>query len=260
MKPKVVILAGGFGTRLAEETDRIPKPMVAIGSRPILWHIMKIYTQHGLNDFIICAGYKANVIIEYFANYRLHNSNLNIDLAKGTVTCLKEPRETWKVNIIDTGERAETGGRLLRIRDYLNPSEPFCMTYGDGVSNVNVAEVIQFHKNQGHEATLVAVRPPSRFGTVDILNGRVESFSEKPMSGESYINGGFFVLEPSVLDLIEGDHTVWERGPLEALTKKGKLGAYIHEGFWHPMDTLRDHRYLEQLWLSNKAPWKTWED
>lgn len=256
---KVVILAGGHGTRLAEETDRIPKPMVSIGTRPILWHIMKSYSQYNLNDFIICAGYKSASIIEYFANYRLHNSNLTIDLENGGLQCLKEPRENWKISIIDTGEMTETGGRLLRIRDYLTPGEPFCMTYGDGVSNVDINAVIDFHKNKGFEATLTAVHPPSRFGAVDISEGKVTSFSEKPM-GESCINGGFFVLEPSVLDLIEGDSTIWERGPLETLAKKGKLGAYIHEGFWHPMDTLRDRRYLEQLWHSGNAPWKWWQE
>lgn len=257
---QVVILAGGLGTRLSEETDRIPKPMVPIGSRPILWHIMKIYAHHGFNDFIICAGYKADVIIEYFINYRFHNSNIKVELDNGVITCLKEPRETWNVHIINTGEKSETGGRLLRIRDHLNDSEPFCMTYGDGVSDVNVKEVVRFHQKNGCKATLTAVRPPSRFGAVEIAKGRVKSFSEKPLSGENLINGGFFILDPSVLDLIENDQTIWERKPLENLTKNGELGAYIHNGFWHPMDTLRDHRYLEQLWLSNQAPWKVWSD
>ncbi len=253
---KVVILAGGLGTRLAEETDRIPKPMVTIGSKPILWHIMKSYERHGLTDFIICAGYKASAIVEYFANYQLHNSNLTIDLEQNTTTCLKPPAEKWKVSIIDTGERAETGGRLLAIRDYLAPGETFCMTYGDGLSDVKIRDVIDFHKKRGFEATLTAVRPPSRFGAIDTNDGQVRSFSEKPIAGESYINGGFFVLEPSVLDLIEGEKTVWEHGPLETLAQRGKLGSYSHDGFWHPMDTLRDCRYLEQLWASNKAPWK----
>lgn len=257
---KVVILAGGLGTRLAEETDRIPKPMVTIGGRPILWHIMKIYASQGFNDFVICAGYKANVIIEYFANYRLHNSNLNIDLEKGTVTCLKEPREMWKVNIINTGERVETGGRLLRIRNHLDPNETFCMTYGDGVCDVDIKKLVEFHKEKGFEATMTAVRPPPRFGAVEIQEGKVRSFSEKPLSTEGWINGGFFVLEPSVLDLIEGDQAIWERGPLEALTKKGTLGAFVHPKFWHPMDTLRDQRYLEKLWFSNEAPWKLWDE
>lgn len=253
---KVVILAGGLGTRLAEETDRIPKPMVTIGSKPILWHIMKSYAKHGFNDFIICAGYKAHSIIEYFSNYQLHNSSLTIDLEKNTTTFLKPPPETWKVSIIDTGENVQTGGRLLRIRDYLTPGESFCMTYGDGVSDVNIKNVIELHKRKGFEATLTAVRPPSRFGTVEINDEKVHSFSEKPLSGESYINGGFFVLEHFVFDLIEGDHTVWEHGPLETLVQRNKLGAYTHSGFWHPMDTLRDRRYLEQLWASGEAPWK----
>lgn len=256
---KVVILAGGFGTRLAEETDRIPKPMVTIGTKPILWHIMKIYEQFGLNDFIICAGYKASTIIEYFANYQLHNSNISVDLETNTITYLKAPSEKWKVKIIDTGENVETGGRLLRIRDYLTPNESFCMTYGDGISNVNITKLIDFHKKNKTEATLTAVRPLSRFGTVDIKIDRVHSFSEKPISGESFINGGFFVLESSIFKLIENDHTIWEHGPLEALAKKGQLGAYLHTEFWHPMDTLRDRRYLEQLWNSGKAPWKWWK-
>lgn len=186
----------------------------------------------------------------------MHNSSLTVDLGKNTITCLKPPSEAWKVSIIDTGENVQTGERLLRIRDYLTPDEPFCMTYGDGVSNVNIRDVIEFHKSKGFEATLTAVRPPSRFGTVDIKDGLVNSFSEKPVSGESLINGGFFVLEPSVFDLIEGDHTVWEQGPLETLAQRKKLGAYTHHEFWHPMDTLRDRRYLDQLWASGEAPWK----
>jgi glucose-1-phosphate cytidylyltransferase len=257
---KVVILAGGLGTRLAEETDRIPKPMVPVGTKPILWHIMKMYSQYGLDDFIICAGYKAHSIIEYFANYQLHNSNIKINLKERTITHLKNSAEEWKVSIIDTGETTQTGGRLLHIRDHLTPGEPFCMTYGDGVSNVNIQEVIDLHKQGNFEATLTAVRPPARFGAVEITNNHVTSFSEKPVTGESYINGGFFVLEHSVLDLIEDSYTVWEQKPLETLAKKGKLGAYVHDGFWHPMDTLRDRRYLDQLWNSRVAPWKSWID
>ncbi|OJW47802.1 MAG: glucose-1-phosphate cytidylyltransferase [Alphaproteobacteria bacterium 41-28] len=253
---KVVILAGGYGTRLAEETDRIPKPMVTIGSKPILWHIMKSYAKHGLNDFVICAGYKAGAIIEYFTNYQLHNSDLTVDLEKNEITFLKPPSENWKVSVIDTALNVETGGRLLRVRNYITPGEPFCMTYGDGVCDVNIKNVIEFHKSKKFEATLTAVRPPSRFGTLEIKDGQVSSFSEKPVSGESYINGGFFVLEHSVFDLIEGDHVSWEYGPLETLAQCGKLGAYIHDGFWHPMDTLRDRRYLEQLWDTDRAPWK----
>jgi glucose-1-phosphate cytidylyltransferase len=253
---KVVILAGGYGTRLAEETDRIPKPMVTIGTKPILWHIMKSYAKYGLTEFIICAGYKAGIIIEYFTNYQLHNSDLTIDLETNEVTFLKPPAENWKVSVIDTALNVETGGRLLRVREHITPGEPFCMTYGDGVCDVNIKNVIEFHKSKKFEATLTAVRPPSRFGTLEIKDGQVSSFSEKPVSGESYINGGFFVLEHSVFDLIEGDHVSWEYGPLEALAQSGKLGAYIHNGFWHPMDTLRDRRYLEQLWDANEAPWK----
>jgi len=254
---QVVILAGGYGTRLAEETDRIPKPMVSIGSKPILWHIMKSYSKYGLNDFVICAGYKATAIIEYFTNYQLHNSDLTVDLEKNEVTFLRPPSEKWKVSVIDTALNVETGGRLLRVRDYITPGQPFCMTYGDGVCDVNIKAIIDFHKKSGFEATLTAVRPPSRFGSLEIkTDGRVSSFSEKPISGESYINGGFFVLEHSVFDLIEGDHVSWEYGPLETLAQSGKLGAYIHNGFWHPMDTLRDRRYLEQLWDTDKAPWK----
>jgi glucose-1-phosphate cytidylyltransferase len=254
---QVVILAGGYGTRLAEETDRIPKPMVTIGSKPILWHIMKSYEKYGLSDFIICAGYKANTIIEYFTNYQLHNSDITVDLEKNEITFLRPSREKWKVSVIDTALNVETGGRLLRVRDYLTPGQSFCMTYGDGVSDVNIKNVIEFHKSQKFQVTLTAVRPPSRFGSLAIQNdGQVTSFSEKPIAGESYINGGFFVLEESVLDLIDGDHVSWEYGPLEVLAQRGELGAYTHNGFWHPMDTLRDKRYLEQLWDSGKAPWK----
>jgi glucose-1-phosphate cytidylyltransferase len=256
---KVVILAGGLGTRLAEETDRIPKPMVTIGEKPVLWHIMKHYAQHGLNEFIICAGYKASVIIEYFANYRLHNSNITVDLARNVVTPLSEPHETWKVSVIQTGEGTETGGRLLRVADHLTPGEPFLLTYGDGVSDVDVGATIRFHQQRSFRATMTAVRPPPRFGAPIIEDGRVTRFSEKTISNEAPINGGFFVLEHSVLELIGGDRTVWEHEPLQIMTKEGQLGAYLHDGFWHPMDTLRDRRYLEQLWASGTAPWKTWK-
>ena len=255
---QVVILAGGLGTRLAEETDRIPKPMVSIGSKPILWHIMKSYAVYGLKEFVICGGYKVSSIIEYFVNYRQHSSNLSIDIGRNEVTYHNESQEDWKVTIIDTGERTLTGGRLKRVREYLNPGQPFCMTYGDGLSDVNLAEVIAHHKTGGFEATLTAVRPPARFGATIIENGRITKFSEKPLSGEGHINGGFFVLNHSVFDLIEGDETVWEHGPLETLVQRGTLGAYVHDGFWQPMDTLRDRRYLEQLWESGSAPWKRW--
>jgi glucose-1-phosphate cytidylyltransferase len=255
---KVVILAGGYGTRLAEETDRIPKPMVPIGGKPILWHIMKMYSRWGFDDFIICGGYKSHLIVEYFANYQLHNSNVFIDLAGGSVTCLSAPRETWKISIIDTGEGTETGGRLLRVRDHLTPGEPFCMTYGDGVSDVDLSAVVDFHRRGGHQGTLTAVRPPARFGATVIEGDHVVSFAEKPAIGEAYINGGFFVLEHSVLDLIEGDAVKWEFGPLETMARNRRLGGYVHDGFWQPMDTLRDHRHLEQLWAANRAPWKWW--
>ncbi len=255
---QVVVLAGGLGTRLAEETDRIPKPMVSIGPQPILWHIMKSYAHCGLTDFIICGGYRIEAIIEYFVNYRLHTSDISIDTGSNKISYLNDATENWKVTIINTGESTQTGGRLKRVRDHLTPGQPFCMTYGDGVSDVDVADVIAFHKERDFEATLTAVRPPARFGATIIEDGRVMKFSEKPISGEGHINGGFFVLNHSVFDLIEDDETIWERGPLETLTQRGQLGAYIHDGFWQPMDTLRDRRYLEQLWQSGQAPWKRW--
>lgn len=255
---QVVLLAGGLGTRLAEETDRLPKPMVSVGPQPILWHIMKSYSHYGLKNFIICGGYKIDAIIEYFVNYRLHTSNLSIDIGRNEITYLNDASEDWKVTIIDTGAQTQTGGRLKRVQQYLDPDQPFCMTYGDGVSDVNLADVIAFHHKRGYEATLTAVRPPARFGATIIENGQVVRFSEKPVSGEGHINGGFFVLNHSVFDLIEGDDTIWERYPLETLAQRGVLGAYVHDGFWQPMDTLRDRRYLEQLWDSGSAPWKRW--
>lgn len=255
---QVVLLAGGLGTRLAEETDRLPKPMVTIGSNPILWHIMKSYSSYGFNEFIICGGYRISAIIEYFVNYRLHNSNIAIDIGRNEVAYLNSTSEQWKVTVIDTGEHTQTGGRLRRIRQFLRPDKPFCMTYGDGLSDVDLSAVVDFHLNRGFEATLTAVRPPARFGSTAIEDGRVVKFSEKPVSGEDHINGGFFVLNPSVLDLIQSDDTIWERGPLETLADRRSLGAYVHDGFWQPMDTLRDRRYLEHLWESGDAPWKRW--
>jgi glucose-1-phosphate cytidylyltransferase len=255
---QVVLLAGGLGTRLAEETDRIPKPMVTIGLQPILWHIMKIYSSFGLKDFVICGGYRISSIAEYFVNYRRHTSNLRIDIARNEITYLHESPEDWKVTIIDTGETTMTGGRLKRVREYLKPDQPFCMTYGDGVSDVDIGRLVAFHQDKRCEATLTAVRPPARFGSTIIQDGRVTEFSEKPVAGEGHINGGFFVLNHSVFDLIEGDQTVWEHEPLETLAARGKLGAFVHDGFWQPMDTLRDRRHLEQLWESGKAPWKRW--
>jgi glucose-1-phosphate cytidylyltransferase len=255
---QVVILAGGLGTRLAEETDRVPKPMVPIGSQPILWHIMKIYERCGLNRFVICGGYRIQSIVEYFVNYRLHTNDISIDIGRNELTYLNDKAEKWQVTIVNTGERTQTGGRLLRVRDYLDADGPFCVTYGDGVADVNVGSVIAFHRARGFEATLTAVRPPARFGATKIENGRVLEFSEKPLLGEGHINGGFFVFNRSVLDLIEDDDTVLERGPLETLAARGTLGAYVHDGFWQPMDTLRDRRQLEELWNSGSAPWKWW--
>lgn len=256
---KAVLLAGGLGTRLSEETDRIPKPMVTIGGKPILWHIMKLYSKYGINDFVICAGYKSHTIVEYFANYREHHSNVSIDLAANKVTCLNDAAEPWKITIIDTGEGTETGGRIKRVREHLDKNEPFCLTYGDGIADVDIGALIAFHKKHQFEATLTAVKPPARFGAAIIENNRVTSFAEKPTSGEGYINGGFFVVNPGVLDLIDDDKTIWERAPLETLTKKGQLGAFTHDGFWRPMDTLRDRRALEDLWASGNAPWKWWK-
>lgn len=255
---QVVLLAGGLGTRLAEETRLIPKPMVTIGIQPILWHIMKNYSHYGFNNFIICGGYRINSIIEFFVNYRQHTSDISVDIGRNEVTCLSEPTEDWKVTIIDTGEYTQTGGRLKRIQKYLHPDQPFCMTYGDGVANVDLRKIVSFHEEQRNEATLTAVRPPARFGSTIIVDGKVKKFSEKPLTGEGHINGGFFVLNHSIFDLIEADNTIWEHGPLETLAKQGRLGAYIHNDFWHPMDTLRDRRYLEKLWDSGDAPWKSW--
>ena len=255
---QVVLLAGGLGTRLAEETDRIPKPMVTIGSQPILWHIMKLYASFGFRDFVVCGGYKVGSIIEYFVNYRQHTSNLCIDIGRNEVSYLNESAEDWKVTIIDTGDATMTGGRLKRIRQYLKPDQPFCMTYGDGLADVDIGQLVAYHRQKGCEATLTAVRPPARFGATIIDDGRVTRFSEKPVGGEGHINGGFFVLNPSVFDLIAADHTVWEQEPLETLAARGQLGAFVHDGFWQPMDTLRDRRLLEQLWESGTAPWKRW--
>lgn len=255
---QVVVLAGGLGTRLAEETDRLPKPMVRVGPRPILWHIMKCYAHCGLTDFIICGGYRIEAIIEYFVNYRLHTSDIRVNTGSSEVSYLSDAAENWNVTIVNTGKGTETGGRLKRIRDFLDPAQPFCMTYGDGLSDVDIGDVIAFHNQRKFEATLTAVRPPARFGATIIEDGHVTEFSEKPLSREGHINGGFFVLSHSVFDLIEGDETIWERGPLETLTQRRTLGAYIHNGFWQPMDTLRERRYLEELWISGEAPWKRW--
>lgn len=256
---KVVILAGGLGTRISEETHLKPKPMIEIGGKPILWHIMKIYSQHRINDFIICCGYKGYVIKEYFANYFLHMSDVTFDMTKNRMEVHQRHAEPWKVTLVDTGDETLTGGRLKRVAQYLDTEEPFCFTYGDGVSDVNIGELVEFHRAQGRLATLTATYPPGRFGALDIhADNRVTSFKEKPKGDGGMINGGFFVLSPKVIDLIDGDNTIFERTPLERLAESGQLTAYQHHGFWQPMDTLRDKNYLEELWNSGKAPWKVW--
>ena len=252
-----VILAGGLGTRIAEETDTKPKPMVEVGGRPILWHIMKIYSAHGIREFVVCLGYKGYVVKEYFANYALHMSDVTFDLGRNAVEVRQQRSEPWRVTLVDTGAETMTGGRLRRVRDYLADGD-FCMTYGDGVADIDIGRLVAEHQRSGLEATVTAVRPPSRFGALEIRQGRVASFQEKPLGEGSWINGGFFVLSPKVLDRIEGDHTVWEREPLESLARDGQLGAYCHEGFWQPMDTLREKQQLEAAWASGKAPWKVW--
>ena len=254
---KAVILAGGLGTRISEETHLKPKPMVEIGGRPVLWHVMKIYSAHGINDFVICAGYKGYVIKEYFANYFLHMSDVTFDMTGNTLEVHHRRSEPWRVSIVDTGETTMTGGRLKRVRDYIG-NEPFCFTYGDGVGNVNITESIAFHQSEGRHATLTGVQPPGRFGALNIVGHAVKSFQEKPMGDGNWINGGFFVLNPTVFELLADDATVWERQPLETLAQQNQLSIHKHRGFWQPMDTLRDKQHLEELWASGKAPWKTW--
>ena len=255
---KVVLLAGGLGTRIAEESDLRPKPMVEIGGMPILWHIMKMYAHHGLTDFVVCLGYKGYMIKEYFANYVLHRSDVTLDLAKNEITYHSSEAEDWKVTLVDTGADTMTGGRVKRVAPYLDKDEPFCMTYGDGLSDVNISELLAFHKAQGREATVTVVRPSGRFGATKLDGDRVSDFVEKPAGEGDFINGGFFVLEPSVIDRIDDDTTIWERAPLEGLTQDGQLSAFQHDGFWQPMDTLRDKHVLEELWASGEAPWKQW--
>ncbi len=254
---KAVILAGGLGTRLSEETHLKPKPMVEIGGKPILWHIMKLYSAHGINDFIICCGYKGYVIKEYFANYFLHMSNVTFDLRNQGMKVHQQYSEPWHVTLVDTGERTMTGGRIKRIQDYVK-GEDFCLTYGDGVSNVDITALLDFHKNHGKLATLTATQPPGRFGLLGLEGERVCSFMEKRDGDNSWINGGFFVLSPKVIDYIEGDKTVWEQEPMERLANEGQFHAYRHMDFWQPMDTLRDKTNLEQLWKDGAAPWKVW--
>jgi len=255
---KAVLLAGGFGTRLSEATDLLPKPMVEIGGRPILWHIMKIYTHFGINDFIICLGYNGYVIKEYFINYYRHMSDLSVDTGSGDIEIHQARTEKWRVTLVETGLDTMTGGRLKRISKYLSPNEDFLMTYGDGVASINIQALIEFHRNEGRLATVTAVRPPGRFGALEIEDNRVERFTEKPQGDGSIINGGFFVLSPKVLDYVEGDATIWESEPMERLAREGELSAYRHSGFWQPMDTLRDRRELEQMWVSGNAEWKLW--
>ncbi len=255
---KTVILAGGEGTRISEETIIRPKPMVEIGGRPILWHIMKMYSHYGINDFVVCCGYKGYLIKEYFANYFLHMSDVTFDLAKNSMHVHQKYAEPWRVTLVDTGESSMTGGRLRRIKSYVQDEEIFCMTYGDGLSDVNISQLLDFHRSQSVSATLLAVQSPARFGILDIENNRIRKFDEKPTDKASLINGGFFVLKPEVLDLIDDDQTIWERTPLEKLALKGQLAGYHHKSFWHPMDTMRDKNYLEQLWKSGNAPWKVW--
>ncbi len=256
---KVVILAGGLGTRISEESHLKPKPMIEIGGRPILWHLMKVFSEHGFNDFIICLGYKGYVIKEYFANYVLHNADLTVDLAKGSVEYHATNHEPWRVTLVNTGEETMTGGRLKRVADYLPPGEPFFLTYGDGVADVDLNALVAFHKAHGKQATVTAVAPPGRFGALEIVEGGVKRFIEKPPGDNGLINGGFFVLQPEVVDRIAGDATTFEAGPLESLARDGQLMARPHDGFWAAMDTLRDKNHLESLWASGQAPWRTWK-
>ena len=255
---KAVILAGGLGTRLSEETTIKPKPMVEIGGKPILWHIMKMYSTHGINDFIICCGYKGYMIKEYFANYFLHQSDVTFCMKKNSMKVHKKRAEPWTVTLVDTGDDSMTGGRLGRVAKYVKNEEVFCFTYGDGVSDVNIKELIAFHQEHGKDATLTATYPPGRFGALDIQDNQIMQFTEKPKGDGALINGGFFVLSPKVLDLISGDDCIWEEGPLKGLAKDDNLMAFTHEGFWQPMDTLRDKVYLQGLWEDGRAPWKTW--
>jgi glucose-1-phosphate cytidylyltransferase len=256
---KAVILAGGLGTRLSEETSLKPKPMVEIGGKPILWHIMKLYSHHGVDDFIICCGYKGYLIKEYFANYFLHTSDVTFDMRINQIQVHQKRAEPWKVTLVDTGEASMTGGRLRRVSEYLNKDEDFCFTYGDGVSDVDITKLIAFHKEHGKSATVTATFPPSRFGVINLQDGKVLNFKEKPKGDGSMINGGFFVLSPKVLDYILNDYTIWEQEPLIQLARDGELMAFSHQGFWQPMDTLFDKNNLELLWQSGKAPWKKWD-
>ena len=255
---KAVILAGGLGTRISEETHLKPKPMVEIGGRPILWHVMKMYSAHGVNDFVVCCGYKGYIIKEYFANYFLHMSDVTFDMSTNTMEVHQKNAEPWRVTLVDTGEDTLTGGRLKRVSGYLKGEDAFCFTYGDGVSDIDISAEIAFHKRHGRLATVTAVQPPGRYGALQIAGGEVIGFTEKPRGDGGLINGGFFVLSPGCIDRISDDQSSWEGQPLAGLAQDGQLMAFEHSGFWHPMDTLRDKNYLEELWQTGKAPWKMW--
>ncbi|MFO1525301.1 MAG: glucose-1-phosphate cytidylyltransferase [Turneriella sp.] len=254
---KIVILAGGLGSRISEETETKPKPMVEIGGMPILWHIMKIYSHYGFHEFIICLGYKGYVIKEFFANYFLHTSDITLDMATNSMQVHRQNGDPWKVTLVDTGENTMTGGRIRNVQRYIGDEE-FCLTYGDGVGNIDIPQLLKFHKSHGRFATLTAVRPPGRFGALQLEKNEIKSFREKPEGDGSWISGGFFVLSPKVFEYISDEQTVWERKPLESLASEGQLMAYFHDGFWQPMDTLRDKIFLHELWTAGKAPWKMW--
>lgn len=255
---KAVLLAGGLGTRLEEEIGLKPKPMVEVGGKPILWHIMKNYSEHGVTEFIICLGYKGYLIKEYFSNYFLHLSDITLDMDSNTTKTHQNAAEPWKITLVDTGESTMTGGRLKRVQEYIKDEESFCMTYGDAVGDVDITELMAFHKEQGSLATVTATQPPGRFGALNFTENKVTSFKEKPEGDGNWINGGFFVLSPKVLDYIEGDDSIWEKGPVDQLAAEGQLSARKHHGFWQPMDTLRDKQHLESLWDKGNPPWKTW--
>jgi len=257
---KCVLLAGGLGTRLAEETGRVPKPMVEIGGRPILWHIMKIYAAHGINDFVVCLGYRGYAIKEYFANYYLHGSDVSFDLKTGEMEIVNNQSEPWRVTLIDTGQASMTGGRLRRVMPLLRDEEAFCMTYGDGVGDIDITSLVKFHASHGNLATVTAVPPSARFGRLEIENGQVHDFSEKPAGEGGVINGGYFVLSPKVEKYLEDDTTIWERTPMVSLARNDELMAFEHRGFWQPMDTLREKQELEEMWNSGDARWKVWDD
>ena len=255
---KCVILAGGFGTRFSEETDNKPKPMIEVGGMPILWHIMKIYASHNVTDFIICLGYKGYLIKEYFSNYFLYMSDVTIDLKNNKLTVHRKNAEPWKITLVDTGVNSMTGGRLLNVKKYLLKAESFCFTYGDGLSDINISDEIKFHNSHGKIATICAVQPPNRYGVLNIKDSTVKSFHEKP-SESGWINGGFFILKYDAIDFIKNEQTIWEKEPLNKLAQMGELQSYLHKSFWHPMDTLRDQRYLDDLWNNNESPWKKWK-